>query len=257
MKVHHLNCVEIQSPTGDRVIGHCVLIETDQQLILLDAGISSIDLTQPSLHFSSEFIQQVGFDFANTKSAKEQIIALGLDPRRVTDIVLTHFDCDHSSGLLDFPQATIHVGEEEFFHFSQEDARYLSFVLQHQPKIQTYASAETHWLGYESRNIVLHPDVKLALIPLFGHTLGHCGIAFEVGEHSFFYIGDAYYLRVELTDPTHPVHALTAARAADNQGRMETLARLQAFVKQYPSVCVFGYHDWKEFEELAFLQLFI
>ncbi|WHT38889.1 hypothetical protein QNH98_18235 [Myroides sp. mNGS23_01] len=52
MKIHHLNCVSIQSPIGDNAIGHCVLIEIGTELMLLDAGISSIDLAQPSLHFS-------------------------------------------------------------------------------------------------------------------------------------------------------------------------------------------------------------
>lgn len=248
MQVHHLNCVEIQSPTGDRAIGHCVLLETPEKLILLDAGISSIDLAQPTLHFSETLLQEVGFNFEATRSAKEQIWSLGLDPARVTDIVLTHLDCDHSSGLLDFPQATVHLGMEEWMSFAREDSRYLPFVLQHQPAVQCYTTSQTTWWGMEARQLCLHPEIKIALIPLFGHTLGHCGIAFEVNATSYFYIGDAYYLRVELTDPTHPIHELTAARAADNQQRLQTLDQLIAFVEAHPEVKVFGYHDCSEME---------
>lgn len=248
MKIHHLNCVAIQSPIGDNAIGHCVLIEIAEELILLDAGISSMDLAQPSLHFSEELIQQIGLDFTEMRSAKEQILALGLNPNHVTTIVLTHLDFDHSSGLLDFPQATVHIGAEELNSFVQGNPRYLSFVLEHQPKIEAYAASPANWLGFEARYLSIHPKLKIALIPLFGHTTGHCGIAFEVEQQVYFYIGDAYYLRAELTDPHHPVHGLTTARAVDNAQRVETLHRLMAFVKDHPEVCVFGYHDAAEFK---------
>ncbi|WP_413513483.1 MBL fold metallo-hydrolase [Myroides odoratus] len=250
MNVYHLNCVEILAPTGDRAIGHCVLIQIDKRLILLDAGISSYDSENPTLNFNEAFIQQVGFNFAETRSAKAQIIELGFDPSQVSDIVLTHLDCDHSSGLLDFPQATVHVGAEELYHFSKEDPRYLSFVLQHQPAVQTYAPTTTSWLGFEARYLPLHLDLSIALIPLFGHTLGHCGIAFTVGEQVCFYIGDAYYLRIELTDPTHPIHELTTARAADNDQRFCNLERIKQLVSAHPEICVFGYHDVEEFEKI-------
>ncbi|WP_060874088.1 MBL fold metallo-hydrolase [Myroides odoratus] len=248
MKIHHLNCVSIQSPIGDNAIGHCVLIEIGTELMLLDAGISSIDLAQPSLHFSEELIQQIGLDFTKMRSAKEQILALGLDPNQVTAVVLTHLDFDHSSGLLDFPQATVHLGAEELNSFVQGNPRYLSFVLEHQPKMKTYATSPANWLGFEARYLSIYPALKMALIPLFGHTMGHCGIAFEVDNQVYFYIGDAYYLRAELTDPHHPVHGLTAARAVDNAQRIETLHRLMTFVKDHPEVCMFGYHDAAEFK---------
>lgn len=250
MNVYHLNCVEILAPTGDRAIGHCVLIQIDEQLILLDAGISSVDLENPTLNFSEAFIQLVGFNFTETQSAKAQIIKLGFEPTQVTDIVLTHLDCDHSSGLIDFPQATVHVGAEELYHFSQEDPRYLSFVLQHQPAIQIHAPATTSWMGFEARYVSLHPNLSIALIPLFGHTLGHCGIAFTVGEQVCFYIGDAYYLRAELTDSNHPIHELTTARAADNKQRLYNLERIKQLVSTHPEICVFGYHDVGEFEKI-------
>lgn len=249
MKVHHLNCVAIQSPTGDHAIGHCVLIEIENELILLDTGISSLDLTQPSLHFSEQLLLQVGLNLTEIQSAKEQIIALGLNPNQVKTIVLTHLDFDHSSGLLDFPQATVHISKEELDSFTHGNPRYLSYVLEHQPKIEKYDTSSVDWLGFEARYLSIHPELKMALIPLFGHTIGHCGIAFEVNKQVYFYIGDAYYLRAELTDPSHPIHALTEARAVDNAQRVETLHRLKAFVKKHPEVCVFGYHDATEFDD--------
>ncbi|MBV8327803.1 hypothetical protein [Chryseobacterium sp.] len=60
-------------------------------------------------------------------------------------------------------------------------------------------------------------------------------------------IRDAYYLRAELTDDHHPVHALTAARADDNEKRLESLEKIKKLVKEHPEIEIFGYHDREEF----------
>lgn len=48
LNVYHLNCVEIQSPGNGRAVGHCLLLETDARLLLVDAGIGRKD-TEPSV----------------------------------------------------------------------------------------------------------------------------------------------------------------------------------------------------------------
>lgn len=39
MKIYHLNCLQIESPLGS-AIGHCVLIELNGNLTLIDTGMS-------------------------------------------------------------------------------------------------------------------------------------------------------------------------------------------------------------------------
>ena len=51
MQVHHLNCVQIESPLGS-AIGHCVLIELDGNLTLVDAGIGLTEIKNPEKLFT-------------------------------------------------------------------------------------------------------------------------------------------------------------------------------------------------------------
>lgn len=46
-QIHHLNCVRIVSPFNDNVCGHCLLIQEDNKLILIDTGIGLLDTQQP------------------------------------------------------------------------------------------------------------------------------------------------------------------------------------------------------------------
>jgi len=247
VKVHHLNCLEIQSPGNGRAIGHCLLLETKSRLILIDAGIGLLDTKNPDGRIGRNLINAVGFQFNEKRTALSQIKDLGLNPEKVTDCVVSHLDPDHIGGLADFPNATVHVGLEEYEHFQRGSHRYLQHQLDHRPRIKTYASTSETWRGLEARRITIVSETDIYLIPLFGHTVGHCGVALKYKANWLFYVGDAYYLRAELSDREHPVHALAEMRADDPQMRMESLNIIRRFVINNPQTKVFSYHDLSEF----------
>ena len=46
--IHHINCLKIISPlTGNEAIGHCLLIEEEKQLALVDTGTGLLDAQNP------------------------------------------------------------------------------------------------------------------------------------------------------------------------------------------------------------------
>lgn len=249
VNVYHLNSVEINAPTGDRAIGHCTALEIEDKIILIDAGIGVQDNDSAQSRFSPELVEAVGFCLNPSLAIYEQLRQKGVDPLRVTDVVLSHLDCDHISGIIDFPKASIHVASEEYANYQSDNPRYVRTLLTHQPIVKEYNSTGESWRGLEVRRVPIE-GIELYLTPLFGHTLGHCGIIYQVEEKWYFYIGDAYYLREELSDPDHPVHQLTEARADSNRLRLESLERIKEFRTQYPEVVIYGYHDMKEFLEV-------
>ena len=125
---------------------------------------------------------------------------MGLNPKNVTDCIISHLDNDHIGGLADFPNATVHVGLEEFENFNSDNPRYLKIPLAHTPTIKTYGKSDLNWFGFEARKVNVNIDTKIYLVPLFGHTLGHCGVALNLDNRWLLYVGDAYYLKAELTD---------------------------------------------------------
>lgn len=247
-KVHHLNCVEIQSPIGSRAIGHCLLLETEHKLILIDAGIGLLDTQQPETRIGQDLINMVGYRFNEEWTAIRQIERLGLNPNFVTDCIISHLDNDHIGGLADFPNAVVHVGKEEYENFKSDNPRYLKTPLLHNPKIVTYSQSKNNWYGFEARKIDIDADIDIFLIPLFGHTNGHCGVAIKPDSNWAFYVADAYYLRAEIKDTNHPVNELAKMRADNNDLRITTLDKIRDFVNNHPEIMVFGYHDFEEFK---------
>ena len=245
-ELHHLNCVKIVSPINDNVCGHCLLINENDRLILIDTGIGLADTQHPEERIGRELVDLVGYHFDEELTALRQIEKLGLDPGKVTDCVITHLDNDHIGGLADFPEATVHVGAEELQNFNSGNLRYLKTPLSHNPVIRSYDRSDAEWFGFEARKIQADIQTEIYLVPLFGHTTGHCGVAVKADNKWLFYIGDAYYMRVELSDTQHPVNELAKFRADDNDLRL-TLDRIRKFFSEHPEVEVFGYHDIEEF----------
>jgi hypothetical protein len=61
------------------------------------------------------------------------------------------------------------------------------------------------------------------------------------------HVGDAYYLRAELSDPDHPVGRVAGARAVDDRRRLESLERLRRLARDHGDVIrLLGYHDVQE-----------
>jgi len=223
------------------------LLRENDKLILIDTGIGLLDIQNPTERIGQELIDMVGYHFDESQTALRQIERLGLDPKNVTDCIISHLDNDHIGGLSDFPNATVHVGVEEFENFNAGNPRYLKTPLMHHPTIKTYGESNFNWFGFEARKVNVNTRTEIYLVPLFGHTLGHCGVALKTGSKWLFYVGDAYYLKAELTDFNHPVNELAKIRADDNDLRIATVEKLRNFVNNHPEVEVWGYHDIEEF----------
>lgn len=247
IEIHHLNCVKIVSPFNDNVCGHCLLLKENDHLVLIDTGIGLLDTLYPNERIGQELIDRVGYRFDENQTAVRQIEHLGLDPEKVTDCIVSHLDNDHIGGLADFPKATVHVGIEELENFHSGNPRYLKMPFAHHPIIKTYKKSDFHWFGFEARKISAKIETEIFLIPLFGHTLGHCGVALKPYNKWLFYLGDAYYLRAELTTLDHPVNEVAKIRADNNDLRIETVAKIRKFANDHPEIEFFGYHDIDEF----------
>ncbi len=248
MKIHHLNAGILQAPAGPAASCHCVLLVLRQRLVLIDAGIGLHDVARPLDRIGGEAIEAAGFQFHEHLTLARQIGRLGFQTTEVSDIVLTHGDPDHSGGLADFPAATVHLSVEEQSAIEQRGARYSQAQFSHGPRWCTYAASPERWFGVESRRIHLPDEAALHLVPLFGHTLGHCGVAVRNGRRWLLHAGDAYYLRAELSTEQHPVSALAAQRAEDDLLRRESLSTLRRLARNHADeIDMIGYHDFSEF----------
>ena len=247
IKVHHINCGTLRVANYPTVVCHCLLLEDPYGLALVDTGIGLLDVQNPVERLGQSLIDMAGFQFNEHDTAVRRIEKLGFSTSDVRHILMTHGDPDHAGGLADFPHAQVHLAEEEFSSMMSGHLRYVPGQFSHQPLWQTYRQNEREWFGLPARPTMVGFSQKVLLIPLFGHTAGHCGVAVQQGDQWVLHTGDAYYLRAELTDEHHPVSALAAQRADNDEARRSSLSKLRQLLAEHGGeVEVFGYHDISE-----------
>jgi glyoxylase-like metal-dependent hydrolase (beta-lactamase superfamily II) len=265
MKIHHLDCGSL-CPLGGRLIDgessffargsmvcHCLLLEMGSELILVDTGLGTSDLADPRGRLGNLFLHLTAPRFLREQTALAHVERLGFQRRDVRHIVPTHFDLDHVGGLSDFPEATVHAFEAEHAAAARpatllERHRYRPVQLAHGPRYQVHRAGGEKWLGFESIRAI---GDEVLLVPLAGHTRGHCGVAVRDGNGWLLHAGDAYFFRGEIdAERPHCPPGLLAFQtliAHDDGQRRRNRDRLRTLAKeQAGSVRVFSAHDPRE-----------
>lgn len=237
-------------------VTHCLLVETRRGWLLVDCGIGQGDIDAPArFGVAFDLLAKPAFDPAETPTA--QITALGIDPAEVTEIVLTHLDLDHAGGLSEFPAARVHVSASEHAEATQRPSlhaklRYIPRQWAHQPNWRTYGGAGRRWYGFDGVSEVDGFDGDVLLVPLPGHTAGHCGVALRTDHGWLLHCGDAYMTRGQV-DPYRPYcpTALSMFQTANQwsrRARLASLARLRRLAIEHPDeITLLCTHDAEEF----------
>ncbi len=195
MPIHHLNCGTLRArfPRAD-AITYCLLIESSRGLILIDTGFGLKDYTDPSTLMRG-FLFLMGTPRDIKETAAHQVEALGYDRRDVKHIVVSHLHLDHAGGLPDFPQANVHLHRAEYEAAMNPrgliERAYDPSHWKHRPDWVLYDEPKTEWMGFEAIPILEELTPRILLIPLPGHTRGHCGVAIERDGGWLFQCGDA------------------------------------------------------------------
>ena len=267
-RVHHVNCGAMQPYGGALFDGrtpglapatlacHCLVLETQDGLVLVDTGTVSANPAQASQALSPMFRVVDRVRLNSSESAAAQVRTLGHEPGDVRHIVMTHLDFDHAAGLVDFPHAVVHVSALE-----ADAARTREGVIAFHryrpaqwgrpaPRGQeggwrTYATFAQDWFGFPASELEgLGPDILL--VPLPGHTRGHCGVAVRDSGRWLLHAGDAVFHHRELDElPSTP----TAARAyqwlmqTSQRERRRSLAQLQTLRAAHPALRIVCTHD--------------
>lgn len=275
MRVHHLNCIS-SCPLGGHLMdagdesllgrghltNHCLLIESFEGLILVDTGYGLEEIKNPRSRLSKLFLKLLSPDFREELTAYRQIESLGYDPLDVRHIVLTHLDFDHAGGLDDFPLAKVHMlRSERESAFAQKTwldrQRYRPQQWGTKQNWITYEAGEGEsWFGFNKvRPLEGIPD-EIALIPLTGHTFGHCGVSVNRGGRWLFNTGDAYFYHAEMDfekprcTPGLALYQLMMEK--DHRARVWNQQRLRELRRDHSGkIDIFCSHDTTEFERFA------
>jgi len=274
MRRFHLNCGTALPPLGvclfgvgqpfrrAKIVTHCILLESDDGLLLIDTGMGREDLEQPDA-FMRAMLWFGGSSRNFRETAVAQVEMLGYKRDDVQHIALTHFHYDHASGLPDFPNAKVHILKDEFEAVQQPGDLNERWVYRrkhwsHKPKWVVHECRGEQWYGFERSPMIELGSASFCFIPLPGHTRGHAGVALKTNTGWVFHCGDAYTYHGEV-DPINPRQAPYAHTlrpivnlnyAFRNIGRHSR--RLQILARQYgDEVTLTNSHDPVEYQKLV------
>jgi glyoxylase-like metal-dependent hydrolase (beta-lactamase superfamily II) len=235
MRVHHLNCGTMR-PLGGPVLGcHCLLLEAEGGLVLVDTGFGTADVAHPRRRLSGLLRRIAGVRLDRMDTAVEQVKELGFRPKDVRHIVLTHLDFDHAGGIADFPGATVHVLAAEAAAARRRAGfwarrRYRPVQWRAVARWQEYRPDGEPWFGFEATRPLAGLPVEIALVALPGHSAGHAGVAIRTGEGWLLHAGDALFDQAEFSDHPHRPARLALYRRllqANGAARRRIRARLR------------------------------
>jgi len=240
MGIRTLDCAPM-SPWFPRwhLGGTCLLIDTDKGPVLVDTGLGLHDYFAPSFK-----VRLFRLDFGSHQdpdsTAVRRLERLGVKRDDLRHIVMTHLHFDHAGGLPDFPHAQVHVHRREYEAMkhprSLVELAYDRRDFVHGPSWVLYDEPDTNWLGLEAMRLPFTPD--MFLMPLFGHTRGHCGVAVQDGPGWVLHCADAL--------PTNGEFDLTPAWL----NRLvigDHVPRLRAWSAAHPEVRLLAGHMWSTF----------
>lgn len=276
LRIHHLNCGTC-CPWGGRVfdgtskglltghiVCHCLLIETDARLVLIDTGLGTQDVEHPDRRLSRFFRALNNIQLRPEETAVAQVRALGFDPRDVRHIILSHLDFDHAGGIEDFPNAAVHVTAREKGVADEGKGGAFVGTRRYRPqqwdeavdwRLYPFGGGE-RWFGFDAVRSLEDLPPEILLVPLAGHTWGHSGIAIDTDDGWLLNAADAYFYRGEVgsTKRRCPpgMRGYQRLMEVDHRARMANQAKLRALSLSHgEQVRIFCSHDPVELATFA------
>jgi glyoxylase-like metal-dependent hydrolase (beta-lactamase superfamily II) len=269
MHVHHLNAgtlcpVSARLVNGRgrlferaRLVCHVLLLETHDGLVLVDTGLGVDDIAHPH-RLGERWLRNAAPRLLLAETALEQVKALGFSATDVRHILLTHLDRDHAGGIADFPLAKVHLHVREHQaaitgELPVRKGRYLASQWNASSQWVLYGEAGEDWFGFQGVRALDERNPDVLVIPLPGHTPGHCGVAVRTPDKWLLHAGDSYFFHGQIQTPPLPTPlalGLFQRRADTDQAlRVANQERLRVLHAQHGTeVSIFNSHDPQEYD---------
>jgi glyoxylase-like metal-dependent hydrolase (beta-lactamase superfamily II) len=214
------------------------IVEHADGLIAIDTGLS--DRTRaPRPRLQRRFVPCP----LSVETIGDRMRVLGLDPRDVRRVVLTHLDWDHAGGLAHFPRAEVLVHRPEW-----EFARTFLGRQRYEPGLwpRTFTPSlydlDPEPYGSFATSKAVTADGVVRLVPLPGHSIGQVGVAVVGDEVTQLFCAD-HILRQQwfLEDEAAGRHL--GLGIFHQQLAVDTSRRIREFVTERPTVLLPSHDD--------------
>ena len=210
--------------------------------LLVDTGLHASVATDPKISFGRVLPLVRPLRQAPGASAPDALRARGIDPADIATVVMTHLHNDHSSGIVQFPQATFVVTKIEWRLARAGGPRqgYLHAHFDRPLDWRTFDPADPDTQGHAgfNRAFDLFGDGSVRLLSTPGHTRGHQSVLLRLASgRELLLTGDAAYTRRSLDEDLVPIYC------ADEHLYRRSLRELRAHAATHPGTVVICGHD--------------
>lgn len=200
------------------------------------------------------------FGLREENNAGNQLLKIGLHPRDVKAIIISHAHADHIPGIIDFPNAKVIINKVELDFMRWDHTKHYSIKLFRNAYLKSLYNNccnEIIPIDFTSRGkrhkffnnaVDLWDDGSMYLVELPGHTKGQMGLFMNnVESKDMFFVGDAAYLQdnIRYNIPTSKIFQIVYASPKYFINTLNTLHELQ---KAHPDLLIIPSHcseTWK------------
>lgn len=234
--------------------GFALLHHTRHGPILFDTGYSPFLTDEMRSWPSLLYGRLIPPRFAAHEIARNQLVALGVPPRDVRHIVISHFHADHIAGLRDFPRATL-LCKRAAWRSVRTASGLQALVKGFIPGLMP-TDTEERIAFVDDRPVlplppVLHPfvagydlfgDGTVVAVDLPGHAVGQIGaIIDERRTGPIFLVADAAWSMRAIAEETPPP-CITTRLLGDTRAYRATLAKLSSLSHSVPQLRIIPSH---------------
>jgi len=217
---------------SDWVPTYATAIETDEGVIVVDTGQATY-LLEEMHHSPHPFIRgNAAFRITPEQEIGSQLKALGIGPRDVTKVVLTHLHIDHDAGLMHFPHSQILAAPGEIANARGVMGMVRGYLPQRWPSWFDPAALllDDGAYGPFRASKRLTRDGRVIAVATPGHTPNHVSVIVEDDNETIFLAGDTSYTEATML-------AGQADGVSPNQDvTRETLAAIRQFASTRQTV---------------------
>ena len=217
---------------------YCWVIEHPDGLILVDTGETAKIYEKGYLPDGGLYHKAVETRIQSEEEINHQLVKIGIQPKDIKTVILTHLHGDHIGGLAHFEHCKIYVSKTEYDFATSKKGPGNGYFPKNwptwfQPELITY---ENRPEGNFKQSKTITADGKVVIIPTPGHSIGHQSILIKNDTHTTILAGDLTYnettLRQEIADVLLP-----------NKAAKQTVKTMHQYVKNQPSLYLSS-HDW-------------
>jgi len=222
------------------------VIEHEEGVIVVDTGETS-RVHERGYHpaWHPFYRRGVHFSVHPDEEIGPQLRALGISPRDVSQVVLTHLHTDHAGGLAHLTGCKFRVSKPEFEKASGMGGRLQGYLPNRWPKWwqPEFIRFEDRPFGTFAKSMAITRCGDVVIVPTPGHTPDHVSVVVS-GSPSFFLAGDTSYTERLL------VEGKVDGVSPDVAVSLQTMSRIVALARERPLVYLPS-HDPDAAERLA------